>query len=1018
MVTTIDPVAAELDLFNYVLIRDAEKSRNNPHTTIRDVTLDVDPPYGYFNDHDPFGPGRNGIASSVYDAVFCWEGTPDSRMERLRLEALDLLMPLVVDCPEAPDPPEGPADRALMLRALRDAPETILADPRGSLEPPTSARWRLSPAARSTAPTALIDLIRDAIVATVAAASPPTTRPDGQKGGAHDPDKEIERLVTRIRALLGNVELLDLTTGTNPLVEWRRDLLDRLHLIVVLQRWYAIDAEPFIAALKALAVVEALARDALVLQTPQLKAKVALDRVAAVAFAEYSGSARGLVTTWDRKTVPVGFPRIRTVGDLSAFIGRLTVSMHPLFIRLFDVLEPLRLRPIGIGDLNVVRDELIGYEALEIADINNVMKGERRSRISNRLERSEESFSTDESTVTESSTETARDDRSSLKSAIENEIASTLKVNADVSLKLQYGDTATLTTTGGISHSLDNKRHESVGTEFARSVTSKAASRVEQRITTTRSTKLLTETTNTVTFSFDNTATTGRTPEHLSGIYTWVRKRYRAQVYCYGRRLMYEIVVPEPARQLVAMLRAQIEEGIRLPRKPKDLTLEKVTLDFTADQVDDTVFRSLASQYDLSALPPPRKSASLRVAGTSTGGSFAQDINDGKQKWRSFGASFGHDLDGYEIVDVTVTGEYRGEFDGGSAAPSPNDQENNKLRVRIEGQTMVDRNFGKVRYNALDDTVPAATSVVLSGSSAALSIDVYNCQRYSLAFWLRLKPSAALCGEWRDAVTAAVRAAKQREVDARNTEERSRYMSEMRDYRTALDDIEALDLGDYLATISPGQAEVLVREELRRIAIQYLTRAFDGQKGDEFSVDVLATRDVEMEVAPFTVDPAVPTAVFAKDKIHRVAMTRVKFAEAARRGRFVQFLEQAFDWKNLSYIAYPYYWAHQDRWLDSVSRTSRSDPKFAAFLQAGSVRVLIPATAGYEAASLIFAASGVPWLGGEAPTMADPLFRSVADEVRASTEDGGTPVGDSWEYTLPTDLLYLHDSSTPLPTPE
>ncbi|MGY1631850.1 hypothetical protein ACI784_09115 [Geodermatophilus sp. SYSU D01186] len=1012
-------MAAELDLFSFVLIRDAEQSRRHPYTTIRDVTLDVDPPYGYLNDRDPFSAGRTGIAGPVYDAVFCWTGTRQRRMERLQHAALDLLAPLVADCPGIPDPPGGPADPSLMLRALREAPESILVDPRGNLEPPQSAPWRLSPAARPTAPTALIELIGDAIAATLAAASTPSPPPtDRQKGRPDGRDQDIDRLVERIRALLGDIDLLDLTTGTNPLVEWRRDLLDRLHLIVVLQRWYTVDASPFIAALKVLSVVEALARDALVLRTPRLRSKAELDRVGAVAFAEYTTSARGLVTSWDRKSVPAGFPRIRTVRDLSTFVDSLTVSVHPLFIRLFDVLEPLRLRPIGIGDLNVVRDELVGYEALEIADINNVMKGERRSRTSKRLERSEESFSTDESTVTESSTETVRDDRSSLKSAIENEIASALKVNADVSLKVQYGDAATLNTTGGINYGLDTKRRESVGTEFARSVTAKAASRVEQRITTARSTKLLTETTNTVTFSFDNTATNGRRPEDVSGIYTWVRKRYRAQVYCYGRRLMYEIVIPEPARQLVAMLRAQIEESIQLPRKPADLQLETVTLDFTAAEVNDTSYRILASQYDLSALPPPRKTASVRVAGTSNGGSFAQVVDDGKQKWRSFGASFGHDLDGYEIVDVTVTGEYRGEFDGGPATPSPNEEENNKLQVRIEGQTMVDRNFGKVRYNALDDTVPAATSVVLSGSSASLSIDVYNCQRFSLAFWLRLKPSAALIEEWQNAVTAAVRAAKQREVDVRNTEERSRYLSETRDYQSALDDIEALALDDFLATISPGKAETMIRQELRRIAIGYLTRPFDGQPGDEFSADVLATDDVDMDVAPFTVDRTVPTAAFATDKKHPVSLTRVKFAEAARRGRFVQFLEQAFDWKNLSYIAYPYYWAHRNRWLDSVSRTARSDPKFEAFLQAGSVRVLVPATAGYEAASLMFAASGIPWLGREAPTMADPLFRSVADEVRASTQDDGTPVGDPWEYTLPTDLLYLHDSSTPLPQPK
>src|SRR4029453_12185799 len=36
--------------------------------------------------------------------------------------------------------------------------------------------------------------------------------------------------------------------------------------------------------------------------------------------------------------------------------------------------------------------------------------------------------------------------------------------------------------------------------------------------------------------------------DHLSGIYRWVDKFYRNKVFSYGRRLMYEFYVPEPAR--------------------------------------------------------------------------------------------------------------------------------------------------------------------------------------------------------------------------------------------------------------------------------------------------------------------------------------------------------------------------------------------------------------------------------------------------------------------------------------
>ena len=61
--------------------------------------------------------------------------------------------------------------------------------------------------------------------------------------------------------------------------------------------------------------------------------------------------------------------------------------------------------------------------------------------------------------------------------------------------------------------------------------------------------------------------------------------------------------------------------------------------------------------------------------------------------------------------------------------------------------------------------------------------------------------------------------------------------------------------------------------------------------------------------------------------------------------------------------------------------------------------------------------NGRIWGGGETPRLDDPLFVSLADELRNQTDDlqGATPEGDPWEVVLPTTLVWLQKDGT-LPT--
>jgi hypothetical protein len=131
----------------------------------------------------------------------------------------------------------------------------------------------------------------------------------------------------------------------------------------------------------------------------------------------------------------------------------------------------------------------------------------------------------------------------------------------------------------------------------------------------------------------------------------------------------------------------------------------------------------------------------------------------------------------------------------------------------------------------------------------------------------------------------------------------------------------------------------------------------------------------------------------------------------------VQFFEQAFEWENLIYICYPYYWGRREIWSTNALAATQ-DPEFDQFLNSGSARVVVPARPGFEDLVNYFRYTGCIWGGKQPPAPNDPGYLSVAQEIQAlqTGATDGTPVGSSWEISLPTMLLWAGDDPTTLPT--
>jgi len=247
----------------------------------------------------------------------------------------------------------------------------------------------------------------------------------------------------------------------------------------------------------------------------------------------------------------------------------------------------------GFSDLYVVRDEWVKYEAGEIALIENVMASETRSRKHTRLDESETTFTT----VTESTKVDERDTQTTDRSDLHNEASNDSRLNVGVEGQVdtsgQYGPTHVNTHLGG-SFDYSLNQSESHATTIAHETVARAVTRVEEKIQMSRTTRSLTRIEEINEHSFKNDS---KDAQHISGIYRWVDKIKRLQIFRYPNRFLLEFQVPEPGAWLRWLLDNKKPETISENPLPftKDGTAN--TSELTFDDIDRMNYAEIAARY-------------------------------------------------------------------------------------------------------------------------------------------------------------------------------------------------------------------------------------------------------------------------------------------------------------------------------------------------------------------------------------------------------------------------------------
>jgi hypothetical protein len=713
-------------------------------------------------------------------------------------------------------------------------------------------------------------------------------------------------------------------------------------------------------------------------------------------------------------------PSIVNADDVEHALRYRTILIPPEILSLMPRRARLARR-YGFADLFVVRDEWNRYEAAEIAHIENILPFESKKRALSTLSETEVTTISETETINTEEHDSQTTDRMELKRHAQRETELGVHVAAQVEIEASYGPMHIAATVGG-SFDYSQKEAEEQAYQQSHEMVTRAVTRVEQRVKTSRTTRTLQRTTEDNKHSLDN-----KTAQSVVGIYRWVEKVQRLQLFRYPHRLLLEFEIPEPAAFL-SWRRSQprgdffTPEPVPLIRRRADFTplldAHQKTQPLQPDDITEATYQWWIAQYNVMGVSPPpplRVQVSTRLelkelvpaapSGGGGGGGNDDSVTPGITDKSLFdlvapggstGAQPGITIpEGYRIEHWAASGysaDTRAVFDTpGYAIFIP------RVSVTV-GPANGTVKLLSTPWVAIDDLVQE--NVLGPGNRPNPPDPVPFLRGYALAGVARVASypaDAPITGTVQIMAQAVV--AKECVLQVTVTclrmdiallrwrqqtyEQIAAAYWTLKRQRADEQAAQSTGAGLEIKGDSPARNKEVVVEELKRGVIEMLT-------GDNF-----IGRDAMQVVAPG-------------------GAPKVSLDRAISVSEEIQFIEQAFEWENLTFVLYPYFWAKYERWPGLADLTG-ADEQFARFLRCGSARVVLPARPKFENQVCAYVDFGLLWGGGPIPTVNDPDYLSIAAEIMAQQtppEDGEKR--KSWEVRLPTTLVWL-DSDNSLP---
>lgn len=221
------------------------------------------------------------------------------------------------------------------------------------------------------------------------------------------------------------------------------------------------------------------------------------------------------------------------------------------------------VKRLGIADYLKVVQSTHAYVPGEVTHIENVMAKEFKQKSTRRLRRSEIQTTTSKSTERENLSDTTTTTRNDMQSETANVIQQSISTEAH----FRYGGMGKPFEVGG-SFASNNARENSTRQAVAKSqeITEKATERILTKVAEERIDKIIEEFEENNAHGFDNRDG----DKHVVGIYRWVDKKMKNQIYNYGKRSMFEFMIPEPAKLHTLATAASVTETLTAPIDPRN----------------------------------------------------------------------------------------------------------------------------------------------------------------------------------------------------------------------------------------------------------------------------------------------------------------------------------------------------------------------------------------------------------------------------------------------------------------
>lgn len=606
-----------------------------------------------------------------------------------------------------------------------------------------------------------------------------------------------------------------------------------------------------------------------------------------------------------------------------------------------------------ISDLYIIKQELARYEAGEIGDIENILAGEKKERRHLNLYRTENTTETETETINSEERDHQVDEKFALQSEVKTTIDSKVGIDAGVTATFKYGEAITVTPHANVTANFSKSQAENIARSYAKDITDRSVTKIQEKVRKLEVSKIISEVKEKNIHSIDNTQAGA---DHRAGIYYWVNKVSHAQVFNYGKHMMFDVILPEPAAIFKKLYQLKLESDKNKAAPPKP--------GVTPQDIQRGTYGGLLNQYAITStdeLQPPDDVLFVQVA-------FSQNVakpDDGKEIAFSSNEFKSPDIPkGYKAISMDYdircsTGNPQSTGPDDEVAVSVNAGKSclffDYLNEWLDGGGQPNRNWSKTG------------SANLNGEEGSITVAVAGFTTLSLSLTGTLSIKCKLTDEAFEKWQVSI------------------YNLLMADYNRKLDAYNASNNKDDQMIQIKGRNPFLNREiernEFKRHIIALLMCNYFNGIGSMM------------------------------DKVYPCGYPEINFEKLEKDAPIIQFFEQVFEWNYITYLFYHSMWARKCKWPELIDEDS-GDPLFDKFLMAGAARVQIPVRPGMEEIFNWYLKTGQIWgASGIPPVSGDDDYVSMIQELKESQQCDYTDRPGLVEATNGSNILKLTNST-------